>query len=337
MSFMGDDANSREAIKERIKTVLDNVAVDGLRAWLRSVDLHDGSSRTRATITDHVAKIIAQGKLTEPALEKALIGFEESSDMRIYLFRMDEVPSGKPEDWLPTRLKSAGIVQREAPIFAGDRAKPMSPVYAHLEGGLLRVKWAEQQQRSKLNDRGDGVEYKPFFKRIVVVADFLSNIVELRLNPPENIHAYTDGAGRSTADAYYASYAEKAQELLGCKLLKVELRPVVRKLVEQEDPRVIRIHIDTHTNQSNNRMKTNSSRSDIRDDPDWQLAYRQNGEAWAWEAQSFYWLPKVSSGFLTREVFSHIDAEEAYVKVNADCSDKEVNYVVTQIREREAS
>jgi hypothetical protein len=332
---MASTGNSREETRARIKPVLDNVAVDGLRAWLKSIAL-PSAAYSRAAITDLVADQIAGGQLAEGALAEALIGFEEASDMRICLFRMEEIPSGKPERWLPTRLLKAGFALAHSRVFAGDKTKPMSPVYAHLEGGLLRVKWAEQQERSKMNERGDGVVLTPVFKRMVLIADFIEGTAELRLNPPERIHAYEDAAGHMTAEAYYKAYFDKAADLLDCSLVPVDLRSVVRKLVEEENPRVVRIHIDDHTNQSNYKTKTTGPRADVRGSPDWQLAYKTSGGTWAWDAQSFYWLPKVSSGFLTREVFTHINADEGFIKVNADCSDKEVTHVISQIRTREA-
>jgi hypothetical protein len=326
---MTASGTSSDEIKKRIEPTLNKVAVDGLRAWLRSVDL-PSAAYSRPAITELVAKQIASGQLNEAAL----IGFEEASDMRIYLFRMEEIPSGKPESWLPTRLLKAGFALAKTRVFAGEKVKPMSPVYAHFEGGLLRVKWAEQQQQSKLNERGDGVVLKDVFKRIVLIADFLNGTAELRLNPADKIHAHEE-AGRATAEAYYKAYMDRAADILGCKLSPIDLMTVVRKLVEEEDPRVVRIHIDNHTNQSNYKTKTIGPRADVRDSPDWQLGYKKNGASWAWDAQSFYWLPKVSSGFLTREVFSHINAEEAFINVNADCSDKEVTHVISQIRTRE--
>ena len=262
------------------------------------------------------------------------MGFEEASDMRIYLFRMDDGPSGKPENWLPTRLLKAGFAMTKTRVFAGDKVKPMSPVYAHYEGKLLRVKWAEQQQQSKMNDRGDGVVLKDVFKRIVLVADFLNGTAELRLNPPDKIHAHEE-AGRFTAEAYYKAYKDRAAEILGCTLTPIDLMTVVRKLVKEENPRIVRIHIDNHTNQSNYKTKTTGPRADVRDSPDWQLGYKKNGDSWAWDAQSFYWLPEGSSKILTREVFSHLNAEEGFINVNADCSDKEVTHVISQIRTRE--
>lgn len=213
----------------------------------------------------------------------------------------------------------------------------MSPVYARFEGGLLRLKWAEQQQRSKLNERGDGVLLTPVFKRVVLVADFLEGTAELRLNPPDKIHSYGEGTGRATAESFYRAYIDKVAEILGCTLSPTDLRFVVKKLVAEENPRVVRIHIDDHTDQANYKMKTVGPRADVRDSPDWQLGYKENGISWAWDAQSFYWLPKVSNGFLTREVFSHVNADEGFIKVNADCSDKEVTHVISQIRAREAA
>ena len=331
---MGSDGKSTDDIKKRIKPTLDKVAVEGLRAWLKAIGLPSGAY-SRVAITELVAKHIAEGQLVEAALEKALIGFEEASDMRIYLFRLEEVPSKPLSKWLPGRLITSGILPSGTRAFAFGKTKPMSPVYGELNGKLLRVKWAEEQYSAKLNDKADAVVQKPVLKRVVLIANFNDYTAELRLNPPENRHSYEDASGRITGEAYYSAYTERATQILGCKLAPVELRPVVKSLVEEEDPRVIRIHIDNHTNQKNTKSKTHSSRADVRDDPDWQLTYVKNGTSWAMDAQSFYWLPKASSGFLTRELFTHIDAEEGFVKVNADCSDEEVTHVVSQIRARE--
>ncbi len=54
------------------------------------------------------------------------------------------------------------------------------------------------------------------------------------------------------------------------------------------------------------------------------------------DAASFYWQPRASHDFLMRELYSRIDPEVGYIKVNADASDEEVSYVVSQIRAREA-
>lgn len=327
------DGSSETDIRQRVKPILDNVAVDGLRAWLKAIGFKTPSAvATRPGITNYIVTLIAHKQLAEDALEAALIGFEEASDMRIYLFRLDATQISAAYNSLPGRLKEFGIPITSGRKFAGEKAKPMSPVYAQIESSLLRVKWAEEQTMVKLEPHGNGVVKQPLLKRAVLIADFKAKTAELRLNPPENVHAYEEASGQPTADAYYNAYLQKGHDVLGCNAEALELRSVIRNLVKQETPRVVRIHIDNHTNQKNFKMKTSGPRADIRDDQDWQLAYKTNGETWAWDAQSFYWLPKVSSGFLTREVFTHIDAEEGFAKVNADCSNDEVEYVVSQIR-----
>ena len=72
---MGNPGNSRDEIRARIKPILDNVAVDGLRAWLRSIDL-PSAAYSRAAITDLVSKQIAGkgGDLSLAVLDAAANG-----------------------------------------------------------------------------------------------------------------------------------------------------------------------------------------------------------------------------------------------------------------------
>jgi hypothetical protein len=211
----------------------------------------------------------------------------------------------------------------------------MSPIYAHLEGGFLRVKWAEEHKKVTLDDVTDKPHYLSVYKRVVLIVDFHTRTAELRINPPENRHSHHDG-GRASADAYYKAYQDKVKELLNCSLQPIELRPTIKRLIIEQEPRFVRLQIENHTNQRDLRSTTKSSRADIRDDPEWWAEYQRSGESWAWDSPHVYWLPKVSSGFLARELYSHINTEEGFIKVNADCSDGEVEYVVTQIRAREA-
>jgi hypothetical protein len=324
---------SKADITARVKPILDKVSVEGLKAWLKAIGFKV-PALSRTTITEFIVNLIAEAQLAEDALEAALIGFEEASDMRIYLLRLDKADAKAAKPSLTTRLRNFGIPISNTRKFAGNRSGPMSPVYAVVEGDLLRVKWAEEHTKVTLNASSNGLNEKPVARRAVLIANFGEYTAELRLNPVENRHPHADPGGRMTADSYYNAYLQKADDVLGCKTELVELRPVVKALVEEEDPRIVRIQIDDHTNQKNYKTKTTGPRLDIRDSPDWQLGYKRNGDTWAWDAQSFYWLPKVSSGFLTREVYTHINAEEKYVKVNADCSNDEVEYVVSQIRAR---
>jgi len=329
---MSSKRDSTSEIYPRIKGTLDKVSVQALRAWLKSIDL-SSSAATRQTITEQVAKEIASGRLAEAALEAALIGFEEASGMRVYFFKLENLSSKPASKWLPNRLLAAKFALTNKRSFAGKKTDPMSPVYAELTGDLLRVKWAEEQQSSKLNEETDEIVREIHEKRIVLIADLHARTAELRLNPPDNRHSYRDLKGATTPEAYYRAYIAEARKLLNCDLVALDLRPIVRKLVKEE-PRVVRIHIDSHTNQKNTKFKTTAANQDVRDDPDWNTTYQNSGETWAWEDSRFFWVPRASHGFLTRELFSQINAEEGFIKVNEDCSDEELSYVVSQIRAR---
>lgn len=328
------EATELQKLTNRVKPILDEVAVDGLRAWLRTVGFAV-PRLTRAGITEFVVKLITDGQLSEDALEATLIGFEEASNMRIYLFQFDDEDNiTAAKNSLIGRLKEYGIPITTARKFAGDRKNSMSPVYGLVEGNFLRVKWAEEHTSLKVNPSTLAVAQTPVPRRAVLIADYKANIAELRLNTPESRHAHVEAGGNITAEAYYRDYIQKAADVLGCNIVRIELGPTIKRLVELNDPRIVRIEIDNHTNQGNYKKRTSGPGEDVRDDEEWQLAYKKYGDTWAWDAQSFFWLPKASAGFLNREVYTHINAVEGFVNVNADCSDEEVEYVVTQIRTR---
>jgi hypothetical protein len=120
------DGNTPPEIQQRIKTTLDKVAVESLRAWLKAIGL-PAPALSRAAITEHIAKLIARGQLAEGALEAALIGFEEASDMRIYLFRMDKQEAKKGKKSLVEQLKLFAIPIVDKRTFAGNRTHPSTP------------------------------------------------------------------------------------------------------------------------------------------------------------------------------------------------------------------
>lgn len=139
------------------------------------------SSTSRPVIEQLVAQSIATGELVESALEFALIGFEEASDKRVYLFNLSEVDADALSKSLASRVGSQ-IGHRK---FSGDSVKPMTPVYAQFVGSDVRVKWTEEHTEIKLDDMGEPVR-KPQKKNIVLVADLAQKTAELRLDPPEN-------------------------------------------------------------------------------------------------------------------------------------------------------
>lgn len=321
-------------IRGRISPTLASVSNAGLSAWLRTIGIQCPVAPSKAVLTELITSLIVREELAEAALEQVLIGFEEASGKRIYLFNLDGLPTAPVQDWLPARFNALSIPVSSVRQFAGKTTKPMTAVYGEINGNLIRVKWAEEQYHVTIDPKTNKVDLKPEEKRILLVADLKAQTAELRIDPPENRHAYEDFYGQMTAEAYYEAYKQRCKDVLGCELKQTALSDVIKTLVQEEDPRIVRIHIDHHTNQKNTKFKTTSSKADVRDDEDWKRNYQTTGASWAWDFQSFYWLPKPSAGSLKRELFSHIDATDGFLKVNADCSEEEVEYAVSQIRAR---
>jgi hypothetical protein len=321
------------AIKKRLAPVIKDVSGPALKAWLKTRSL-TSTAATKDDLANRLTKLVADGELKEAEIEAALIGFEESSGKRVYLFHFDPTEGNFSTAALNKRLAALSVPLPATRKLAGDKAKPMTAVYSTLEKDVLRVKWSERQKKVTLNEQTDQPQTSFVDKRIVFIADLAKGLVELRLDPPENRHTYEDASGRTTEAAYYAAYTQRCEEIMGITLEKAELAGVIKALVAEETPRVIRIHIDNHTNQKNFKWNVRASRLDMRDDPEWKAAYKAYGHTWAWDSQSFHWLPAPSGSKLQRELFSHLQAVEGFLKVNADCSDEEVEYAVAQVRAR---
>ncbi len=319
-------------IKKRVAPIVAKTTIQSLRAWLKTRGLKS-TATSKDDLVNRVTSLISKKELEESTLEAALIGFEEATGKRIYLFKLENLPLGAVASWIPTRLAEFSIPPPSQRQLAGTRSKPMSPVYSELNGDVLRVKWTEVQTEVKIDPQTDERISNEVEKKIIFIADFKKKVAELRLDPPENRHSYEDANWKSTPDAYYSAYKQRAADIVGDPFVKPDLRKVIAALVEEEEPRVVRIHIDNHTNQGDLRYNV-KSRKDIRDNSEWRAAWKQYGSTWAWDSQSFFWLPEPSGKRLNRELFSHLDAIEGFIKVNANCSDEEVEYAVSQVRAR---
>lgn len=235
------------AIKKRITPVIKDVSGPALKAWLKTRSL-TSTAATKDDLANRLTKLVADGELKEAEIEAALIGFEESSGKRVYLFHFDESEGKFSPAALNKRLTALSVPLPSSRKLAGDKAKPMTAIYSTLDKDVLRIKWSERQKKVTLSEQTDQPQTAFIDKRIVFVADLNKGLAELRLDPPENRHTYEDGSGRITEAAYYAAYLQRCEDIMGIPLEKAELAVVIKALVAEETPRFVRIHIDNHTN-----------------------------------------------------------------------------------------
>ena len=318
------------ALLKEIEGLTDGVAIAAIRAWLKSRQL-ESSAGSKTAIAQRLAANVASGKLTIGEVKDFLIGVEESAAKRVYLFRISDQNS-------KFKLKSA-LVEADIPLEERRLASPKTvskpkAIYATVDGNRVRVKWAEMHTALSIDPADDSIRHTQFLKSIVLTADLSEGTCEIRYDKPERKHPHAKGPGIHNPDLYVDAYVSKASTLLGCTLTKSELRPVLKKLVTKV-PRIIRLHRDEHTNQFNNAHKTVSHGGDVRDDEDWIAMHKNSGQSWAYDAHSFHWLPSPDKRSLARELFSHIDADQAMIRFKADCNDDEISYAVKKIRELE--
>jgi hypothetical protein len=311
-----------------VEKLLHNVSVASIRSWLKGKSTNIAAG-TRSRMIERVARLIQSSDVTLAELEEAVIGIEEASGKLIYLYKMQETPSLATD--IESTLKDLHIELSEARSLAKPLPSRPTLAYALLRGNIIRAKWSETQERPVTDFEEDRVIYEKITKVVVLIANLQTGDVEIRYDRPEtfNFHSTKPKAHRY----YFDYYVNEARDILKALLVKSDLQGALTKLIEGQ-PSLVRLHRGGHTNQRNARFVgiVRDKTLDIRDDEEYKAMFAERGEGWAYEEQSFYWLPTRSNGVLSREVFSHIDALECSVRMDADCWDAEADYAIQTIR-----
>jgi hypothetical protein len=325
----GGPVDMDNRIRGQVEKLLADASIASVRSWLKSKE-KKSTATSRRTLVDLVAKLVEETHLTFTEVEEGIISIEEAGGKRIFLF---DIQGNVTLEKVKENISGLGLAMSAKRERAAPKARP-SVVYINLVGKILRAKWTEIHKKLKIVVDGDNVRsrFEPVAKIIVLVADLASKNAQIRFDRPED---YPSHRGKTTFDrkaAYFAHYIAESQKILGGTLVRSELQNAL-KLLMSIDPSPVRIQTDGHTNQRNNNYRISARNGDIRDDDEWQAMYKKGGKTWAHDQHAFYWRPDQSNGFLSREVYSHVDSLSGAIRVEADCSDAEVDYAVRKIRE----
>lgn len=314
-------------LRAEVERVLANASIASIRSWLKSKGKRL-SANTRERMLDRVTTLIGKGDVTFAELQDAIVGIEEAGGKYIRLFEFKE---NRTAAEVTAALGKMGIaIQGKRSPAKLNPAKP-SVEYAILQGNVLRVKWSETHEAPSMDFEADKIVYTPVTKIIVLIADLKTKHVEIRFDRPEKFTPHTKAPGAK--DVYFGHYQGQTETILGVNLLKSELQNALKHLVEDQ-PSLVRLHRDGHKNKRNSTFNSTAGHgADIRQDEDFQAMLAKGGKTWAYEEHSFYWRPDMSKQTLEREVFSHVDALDSSLRVDADCWDAEVDYAVQKIRE----
>jgi hypothetical protein len=319
----------------QIETAVADVSIAAVRAWLKARGLPH-TAGTRRQLVERLSKLLREGKITEAELAAALASFEEASAKRVSIFTLDPVALEelRDEKAFANRLRRVGIALSGQAVPAPPRPTLPTLVYLLRRDLQIRGKWAETHTKVEVDFARRKLVYTPVVKITVLAADLDCGMVQVRCEKPERDHPHRDSSGQPDARLYAAFYLTKASEILGGALQPIDLRSALRSLVETE-PRIVSIKLNDFRTAVNSRVRF-ASRADVRDDADWKAMHAEGGELWAYDGEHVYWLPEASGGCLERQVFTAIDARAGRLRLEADCHERELEYVVSKIREHQA-
>jgi hypothetical protein len=313
--------------RNQIDALLENKSIAAVRSWLKSQNLPH-SANTRERLTARVFGLLKDGDLTEEEFRRGLLSLEEASAKRVFLYGV-ECPEN-PDDHFSQSLRRAHAKLSDEPELAPNLPHKPTLVYVTKRGGVVRAKWAETHESVEPDiERGRFIR-RPLTKVIVLQAELGAKTAQVRFDKPEAIHSHKDGDGVTDDRLYFGHYMNAASSLLGMNLTATDVRGPLRSLVETV-PRIIRLESKDFRTASNTRVRF-SSKTDVRDDGDWKVMHDESGDAWAYDREFVHWLPGTSNGRLRREVFTDIDGRTGKLRVEADCTEEELEYAISTIR-----
>lgn len=281
-----------------------------------------------------VHSLVESGELSPDELIEASIGIEEASSKRTHLYRIphDETALSRIEQ----QLKDLKIP------FAKERTPSVSPsmtpqlVYALNNDSFFRAKWNEQHVRITADKRHKKFKESTHPKIIVLLVEKKTGEVQLRYDKPDDRHSHTvDGA--PSDQAYFDDYKEKAENMLGLTLEPVDVRPGLEKILKAV-PRIVYTNyvVDDADDGSLTKRTQKKAGKDIRDTAGW-THMDEEGVTRTFEEAPLHWLPEMSNGKLTRELFSYVDAASGFVRFDADCNEDEIDYVLHKLVQESAT
>lgn len=185
--------DSENTSVDRVRTIMGNFSVDSVRNWLKRCEL-PSSANSRAELIAKVHGFIEQGKLTEDGLSAAIVGIEEASAKRTFLYRIPVDPGSLTR--IDKQLADLKVPVSEFAVRATHPTQRPKLVYVINNPDELRAKWTELQTRVVAIRKMRKWEETPVPKVIVLIANKKTGVVQLRCDKPEDEHIHVGQADR---------------------------------------------------------------------------------------------------------------------------------------------
>jgi hypothetical protein len=312
---------------DQVKRILGNYAIAPVRNWLRRCELPH-TMNSREEMAKRVQELLEGGDITEDALIEASISIEEASSKRVFIYKVGISPTELKA--IDDQIAALGIP------LSNERTPSTSPtatsklIYAINTPTSFRAKWNEQHVRITADKRHKKFTETNQPKIIVLVLNKETGIAQLRLDKPDDRHSHVID-NEPSDQAYFDYYKEKAENTLGLPLEPIEFRNGLEKVLKAE-PRIVRTNhtVDDAADGSYTKRTQKKAGADIRDTAEWKRIAADNSRR-TFEEAPLRWIPEMSNGRLTRELFSDADAANGYIRFDADCYEEEIDYAISHL------
>lgn len=301
-----------------------------LKHWLHLKNL-PYSTPGEHDLADRLAGLIRAERITLDELESIVVDIEESGRKRIYLRRLPGGQSLSPEE-ARASLAGAGIDLSDQKCLAIREPGDPTLAYAIIEGGELRIKYSETQVSLSLDYSSYSSEPIEVTRVVVFVVELATGLVQIRIEPPADMHSHMDATGQSKNSLYEGYYFELIESLLGVQLEPFDISRCIEALMRNRDARFRVSHDTVLTSGQAYQSYTSTDIGDVRDDPARKAAETADGANWHFERLQGYWNHQVSNGALHRDVWTFLSATDNVVKFRAQCLPSEVKYALSQVR-----
>ena len=272
--------------------------------------------------------LLVKENITLPGLTAAVIGIEEASSKRTYIYRIPHsVDSLKRID---KQLEDLKIELSHERTLAGNPGTTTKIAYVINSPEELRVKWAEIHVRIDVNRKTRTFKEEKARKIIVLIANKITGLVQLRYDTPADEHDHSHN-GTPSDDDYYGYFKEQAENLLGHSLESVDLRMSLERLLKAS-PRVIKSSyvVDESADGGLTKRTQRQQHKDVRDLAEWQYI-TTSSIVRTFEEAPIRWIKEMTGGHLERELSTRVYAGDGIIAFDADCYEEEIDYVLSQL------
>jgi hypothetical protein len=310
-----------------IKTILGKYSIDSISNWLKRCELPSSAS-SRDEIAQKVHGLIEKKALTLEGLIAAMIGIEEASSKRTFLFRVPHTADDLKQ--IDKQLADLKVTLTKERVPAANPNTTPKVVYAINDPDELRIKWTELHTKVEAVRKTRTWKETKVPKIVVLIVNKSTGLVQLRYDHPEDEHEHFE-EGEPADDAYYSYFKAQAENLTGLALEAVELRNGLENVLKAS-PRIVKTSytVDESDDGGLTKRTQKQRNKDVRDLAEWQYVL-DSKTVRTFEEAPVKWIKEMSGGELNREVFSYIDAANGMVRFDAHCYEGEVEYVLGRL------